>query len=581
MAQTPLRLVVAFSGIVFSPLLIAAQSRAAGMELAYQTVVNNGDLIPGASSFFNAYNQPSINSDGFVLFRARGKGGAEGQPATGIFGRQLATQSLAGGLIRSIALRGELLPHPNNQGAEFVEFPSFPRIESNTMLGSFRAQSSPSWKPSEDAESIGTSAIFANPQGLLSNVVNQLGAVSGFGGFAVPGLSVATKFDQFPGAPSPTENKVVFKGNWTSQDGIARTGVYFREMLTGASVERIADSMTPIPGDSQGRFFGSTAPPSAAMGKAVFLGVDSEEAPTAGGLYLSSLGSSAAEISNLVSIHGLSDLVGGNGLESIGEALSFNGKSVAFWGAWGDEKIQQQVMCASDGNQAIRNYCIDQSPQKDGVYVFQVPRNQGIFVTDIETKDTRLVVKTGEEFDTFLSWNFSGRPPGAGESEEPDSELELARWRSSSFLALDDQLIGFKAEKLGLVSDDVFMQNRDGIYLKSAQMDDSEIQAIVETGMEAGYLDSSAEGMLIGSVGLERDGFRNGRLAFVASMANAAESWAGIYVASDPVSAPIDTVPGPLPLLGLGAGFTRARQIRNRLRSRQSSLAPTQLEAEV
>ena len=66
-------------------------------------------------------------------------------------------------------------------------------------------------------------------------------------------------------------------------------------------------------------------------------------------------------------------------------------------------------------------------------------------------------------------------------------------------------------------------------------------------------------GMAITALGLERDGFRAGRLAFVASMANADESWAGVYVAGAPV-------PGPLPLFGVAMAFQRTRSLRQRRR---------------
>lgn len=42
---------------------------------AIDVIVNNGDVIPGTGSVFNAYNQPSINEEGLVVFRARGRGG--------------------------------------------------------------------------------------------------------------------------------------------------------------------------------------------------------------------------------------------------------------------------------------------------------------------------------------------------------------------------------------------------------------------------------------------------------------------------------------------------------------------------
>jgi hypothetical protein len=66
--------------------------------------------------------------------------------------------------------------------------------------------------------------------------------------------------------------------------------------------------------------------------------------------------------------------------------------------------------------------------------------------------------------------------------------------------------------------------------------------------MNGGVLDPKAAGIDIVSLGVERDGFRNGRLAISASMANADEGWAGVYVATVPE-------PGTLSILLLAAGL--------------------------
>jgi hypothetical protein len=537
-------------------------------------VVNNADLIPGTSNLFNAYNPPSINGSGLVVFRARGRGGSSGgQPATGIFTRDLLDGSLPRPIF-SIASRGGLVPAPNNTGATFTEFPSFPRIDLNASTTvAFRGQSSPVWRT--DDGSFGTSGIYSNPLGFLSTGASQLGGLATFSHFSVPaaGGSTGLKFDQFPGAPAVTDHKVVFKGNWTDAQGAGRTGVYFRDLLADggvAPVRFIADSNTLIPGDSLNRNFGSTAPPSAAMNKAVFLGVDNEEAPSVGGIYLSSLLGDPTSLTSLASIGGLTDLTDAGGLKSIGEVLSFNGRSVAYWGAWGTDTITQQVSCAASGNQARLEYCKAQSNPSEGVggvgdgkFQFEVPVNQGIFVTDVATKLTQLIARTGEQVSSFLSWNFSGRPPGVGEGDE-EGDQELARWRSSAFMALDEEALAFKGIGLWEVDgeEDVFEEVLSGLYAASSD-GTSDIRTIVETGMDGGLIDPDAVGIPIVAVGLERDGYRNDRIAFAASMSLEGEteedslSWAGLYVAN---------VPGPLPILGVGSAFAFARRIRKRIR---------------
>lgn len=555
------------SGLVcgFGAGLLAVPLESYGVEAlpwAVGIVVNNGTLMPGESQVFNAYNQPSINGDGLVVFRARGKGGeGQGQPPAGIYARQLPALPFGPLSPSLVAARGSLVPQPNNQDATFIEFPSFPRLDAASSALAFRGQSNPIWRVSPDGELLGTSGIYSTLDGAVGTGVAQLGALPDFAFYGVPGTS--QRFDQFPGAPSPSGDRVVFKGNWTTASGDSATGVYVRDVRAQAGqapVLRIADTRSLIPGDPLGRHFGSTAPPSAAGHLAAFLGVDVEEAPTVGGLYLSHLDGDPEALTPLVGIGGLVDTVGPGGLRQIGEALSLQGRSVAYWGAWGEETFQQQVRCSSDGNQALLAYCREQSPNGDGVYLMQVPVHQGLFITDVDSLATRLVAQTGDQFDTFLNWNYSGRPPGVGESEEPDSELELARWRSSAFVALEDRWLAFKGEQLAPVADAVMAQVQDGIYLADLQQRDAALLTLLETGQDGGLLDPQASGLAITALGLERDGFRLGRLAFVASMANEESSWAGIYVAA----APQTSVPGPLPLIGQSIAFAWARRLRRR-----------------
>jgi hypothetical protein len=501
----------------------------------FRTVVNNGVLVPNTDRLFNSYNQPSVNNNGVVVFRARSQGG-QGQPATGIFTRNMNTATP--GEIIPIAIRGMEVPAPNNTGANFTEFPAFPRIDSNSNMIASRGQSDPVWQLPDDTR-LGTSGIYTNPSGPLITGVSQLGAIAGFEQFSVPGT--ATKFDQFPGAPSPTDgNTLVFKGNWTDGGGIAQTGVYLRNVLANGGispVQLIADSNTLIPGTTTE--FGSTAPPSAALGKAVFLGVDNEANPTLGGIYLSSL-NNPTNLTPLVTIGGLDSLVNG-GLKAIGEGLSFDGKSVAFWGAWGTDIFTQTVSCPEDGNQERLMFCQQESIDNpngigNGQFQFDVLKNQGIFVTDIESMTTRLVAQTGDEFSTFLFWNFSGQVPGSSDEEDG----EFARWRSSAFTALSGSQVAFK----GTIGPDA-ETGKQGIYAQLGL--NLPLTTIVETGMDGSVLDPEAAGLPITSIGLERDGLRNGWLTITANMANEEESWGGIYVAR--------TVPEPsliLGLLGLG-----------------------------
>ena len=84
-----------------------------------------------------------------------------------------------------------------------------------------------------DDGSLGTSGIYSNPLGTLLTGASQLGGLATYSYFSVPVASGPTglKFDQFPGAPSVTGDKVVFKGNWTDAGGNSKTGVYFRDLI--------------------------------------------------------------------------------------------------------------------------------------------------------------------------------------------------------------------------------------------------------------------------------------------------------------------------------------------------------------
>jgi hypothetical protein len=289
----------ALAGAVVS--LGAVTSLQAAPALDWVTVVNNGDAVPGSTRLFNSYSPPSVNSDALVVFRGRTRGGQQaGEPITGIFARDMA----AAGPVTTIVQRNDVVPAPNNTGATFNEFPAFARIDAGSALTATRGQSQPVWQvvdpvTGETVTRLGTAGIYATPGGgPLVTGMSGLGGVPGFSQFQVPtdstGGTAGVKFDQFPGAPAAFDGQMVaFKGNYTLPDGTSATGVFYRDVLGSGGTVTVARSGDAIP-NAPGAVFGSTAPPSAAAGQIVFTGLDNEEAPTAGGVYLGRVGCRAS-----------------------------------------------------------------------------------------------------------------------------------------------------------------------------------------------------------------------------------------------------------------------------------------------
>ena len=516
----------------------------AGLE--WSTVVNNNEVIPGKTSKFNSYNQPSINAQGYVVFRARSKGP---DPLSGLFVRDSAQP---GSFVETVALRGDEVPAPNNTRyqpddvlSSFIEFPSIPRIAYGSRAIASRGNFRPVWTylTPEGETRAGTTGLISTFGGSLRMGLNTLGAVPApetpeagvnwFPHFAVPGAAPGTKFDVFPGSPSITDSGVmVFKGNYT--EGTGKTGVFFRSLEADeglAPVQLIANTGTVIPNLPEGVSdirFGSTAPPSAAGCEVVFTGYDNEASPTYGGIYLAEL-RPEPELQTLV---GIGDPVPGETgatFTQFGEALSFDGRYVSFWGAWGAEKVTLWLDCPTDGNADLLAYCREFVGDN---FPVEVPAHQGIFVHDTRTGVTTRITTNAGDFNDFLFWTFSGRPPGVGESD--DSDGEPPRWRASAFTAVsagpgNTFKVAFKA-RTGSVDPDehAYVEPVDGIYLS----DGATLSTVLSTGQEGRSVDPAApEGSVVTTLAIERESLRGRWLAVTAGMVDpvTTESMAGIY----------------------------------------------------
>jgi hypothetical protein len=562
------------SGDIVAPLatLCVAMLGLFGMTTAaatplqgWATVVNNSVVAPDltnpqSSKTFNSYSPASVNDDGLVVFRGRTQGGQGGQRVSGVFQRDMKTLAP----VQALATQGSVVPAPNNLAGIFNEFPSFARIDSGSSLVATRGQSQPVWEYPDPVTGLdtraGTAGIYATPGAVLTTGMSLLGAVPEFPQFQIPQPAVSSnglRFDQFPGAPAAFDGQfIAFKGNYA--EGVeAKTGVFYRDIVSNggeAGVVAIAwrgMAMPSHPNVPAGTTFGSTAPPSAAKGQVVFTGLDNEDAPTAGGIYRATVGQSG--LSTLVSIGetvpGVTN-AGSNTLNRLGEGLSFDGRYVSFWGAWGSETRTVTLTCAADGNADVLAACLAQS-DKDangvltGKTTREVPLHQGIFLKDTLTGQLQLVAETGDNYEDFLFWNFSGNA-GQGGGDESEDE-EGARWRSTAFIAGDGPKVVFKATE---PETGIF-----GLYLDLSDVVDP--YALLTSGMLGEVLDPQGLSLPIVALSLERDSFRNGWLAISASMADAENGWAGVYLTQ---VVPEPSV-GALMVLALGAlGLSRRRQ---------------------
>ena len=479
----------------------------------WDTVINNNDLIPPLYvRTFNSYNQPSVNTHGVVVMRARSRGGPPLGPAThGIYVRDMSDPRSE--VIR-ILDRTMQVPGPNNLGTTFTETPSFPRIDMKWPVIATRGNHQPVHRYELDDGSetrAGTTGIYTNPFGDLMMGEANFGHAPGHGQFGVPEFS-GQRFEVFPGSPSVTDgDTIVFKGNYTVGDS-GKTGVYFRKLVPGptggdAPAIMIANNTdTLIPGTTT--TFGSTAPPNAANGHAVFAGFDDEHAPGLGGIYMAPL-EFQPTLTTLVAIgDDVPGLPSDATLTDFGEGISFDGRYVGFWAAWGAETKTVRLYCPQEGNKDRIAYCNqvlyceatgtimgDPTSICEGERCYaerEVPANQGIFVHDTKKGETRLVAMNDGRFDDFLFWNYSGKPPCSSHGHGDEGDLTAShsvKWRSSAYLAVSGKhgrkyRIAFKARTGDLVNG-VYVDAVDGIYLAKGP-GKPDLITVLDTTMTAG-----------------------------------------------------------------------------------------------
>ena len=239
--------------------------------------------------------------------------------------------------------RGTTVPYPNNlfypvgggPGSPdvptfFIEFPSFPRMSLNEYNIASRGNHPPVLEYTLDGEDTlrsGNTGLYFNlkadedivvsPPDTSSNLltaVAKLGNVPEFSVYQVPGLGTdldGTVFDVFPGSPAIQDDGIIaFKGNYAKPVEatdiatdeavtvlVSQTGVFYRQLTQGdgggdGNLYVVANSQTLIPEPNvkcKSTLFGSTAAPSVVDTNMVFRGLDDEDDPGCGGLYLAKM----------------------------------------------------------------------------------------------------------------------------------------------------------------------------------------------------------------------------------------------------------------------------------------------------
>ena len=268
----------------------------------------------------------------------------------------------------------------------------------------------------------------------------------------------------------------------------------------------------------------------------------------------------------------------GQTFNRFGEALSFDGRYIAFWAAWGNETKTLWLDCPEDGNADLLAYCAEFVGDN---FPVQVPVNQGIFVADTQSGTITKVARTGETIADFVYWTFSGKPPGVGGSEEESDDGELPRWRSSAFVSVSQDLNGaflaaFKARQGQLDPvENSYINPVDGIFVGNS----AQVVSLLDTTQNGSLLDPAApEGSLISALAIERESFRGTWLAVTATMLEpvSSESLAGIYLTNFPSPQSISAGngnPDPQPQLTAKERKREIKKLNKRISNLRKKLA--------
>ncbi len=545
------------SGGASNPYTLMVLDRA---NLAWMTIANGNSVLPGTTTPFASFSGVSINTAGMAVFRGTSilttSEGSTGETSStsGIYTADLAN----GGAPTKLVDITTFVPQPtntlyNNAGPKFGSFLSTPNIDASSSFVGFNA-THPAVVYLPAGGRGGDKGLYGNPGGTLTTGVAAIisaleadGSTTDYSYFQVPDLP-GVAFGGFPNAPAAVGgNTLVFKGDYL--DGtVVGTGIYYRNIGGTSVVGLIASTHTTLMPDNTVRFAYIGAP-SAVGTSTVFVGYNKKTAPTAGGIYLATQLTSAPALTPLVTI---GTPVPGQAetdtFTQFGDALSFDGRNVAFWGAWGTETTAKHLTCTDNADPSLTAYCLTVFPTGQDV---QVPVHQGLFVYDTSQGKLTPIATTSAGFADFAYYTFFGIPPevmpedvgpGSGNGSgggEDETEGEVPLETPAFVLAPNIAIVAGSTQGTYQV---VFKGNTggvDGLYMTSGPTT-AAIQMVLDTTMLGQTIDpGAAETSMIRKLDLDRVGMNGTRLSIGSTMitTNAdgtTSTMSGLYAATLP-----------------------------------------------
>jgi hypothetical protein len=498
--------------------------------LIWYSVADTSTLVPGNTVPFSIFGLPAINSNGLVAFSGiSAPSTSETGETSSVLGVYTASSNNPAQSLKKVADTATLVPAPNTltYGQTLAKFGGFSpnaSIDQSSPVVGFAANHPPVMQVGSGKA--GSAGLYGNPATSLLTGVGLI-TVDPYTYFQVPDLTMpaGTPFGALPVSPAVVNGTTfVFKGDYLNGTTLAM-GVYFRDLQAsnGASpVELIASTVsTMIP--NQGVRFGYIGAPSAVGSDVVFVGYNRKDSPAAGGIYYSPLlpAPPSGDPTNLVPLVTIGSPVPGETatFNQFSDNISFDGRYVGFWGAWGTETTTRHITCPTDINPTVSAYC--QTVFPDG-YDAKVPVHQGIFVYDRQTQTITTIAKTANGFSDFTYWPFVGTPPEVppttgGGSGEVEVSLE-----APAFVLTPNVVVAGSTTGGFQVAFEASTGTADGIYMASGQGLDKIVTA-VDTTMPSTTLNINADPTSqIKSIYLGREGMRDNWLTIGSTMVDSA-----------------------------------------------------------